>query len=129
MKNPDQLKKRKSFSVPEKSRLLQKISSCYLFALCCCLQVLLKCQQPDEPSTLVLEPVAVAFWPAVKQKVQKMDAEGTTDRGVVTIWVSSCCFTVTRYSIKLLKLQFWHVIFQSSPWLRKTMPDNVMCED
>ena len=76
-------------------------------------------------STLAVEPVAVTFWPAVKQRVEKIDAEGTTDRGAVTIRVSSCCFTVTYYNMKLLKVQFWHVMFQSSPWLRKTTPDNM----
>lgn len=80
-------------------------------------------------STLAVEPIAVTFWPAVEQRVQKIDAEDTTDRGAVTIRVSSCCFTVRFYSIKLLKVQFWQVIFQSSPWPRKTVPDNVMCED
>lgn len=73
--------------------------------------------------TLAVEPVAVTFWPAVEQRVQKIDAEDTTDRGAVTIRVSSCCFTVRFYSIKLLKVQFWHVIFQSSPWLRKAVSD------
>lgn len=132
-KPSNQLKK-KSFSVPEKSRLLQELSSCYLFALCCCLQVLLKCQQPNVAGKLAVEPVAVTFLSAVEQRVQKIDAEGITDRGAVVIRVSSCCFTVsyystTYYSIKSLKVQFWHFMFQSSPWLRKAMPDNVMCED
>lgn len=54
---------------------------------------------------------------------QKIDAEGTTGRGSVTIKVSSCSFTIT-YSIKLLKVQFRNVMFRSSPWLR-----NVMCEE
>lgn len=54
---------------------------------------------------------------------QKIDAEDTTGRGSVTIKVSSCFFTIT-YSIKLLKVHFWNIVFQSSPWLR-----NVMCEE
>jgi len=79
--------------------------------------------------TLVVEPAAVAFWLGVKKKVQKTDAEGTTDREAIATRVSFCCFIVTDHSRKLLKVQFWHVVFQFSLWLRKTMPDDVTCED